>query len=183
VARQLEFSVRGSISTGVAVWPAAATATAVKHRRASFALLVCAAAFGLTGCVPSPSATPSTFTPGPSTTTVSPDELVDPLSEITDPESDVFIDQGLTPLIHEQQTGAATVPIRIDQSVTAVEFFISCAPISEFEITLGGLSYSGGCLGVMTGSGTIPVSSPAPTAVMVDVPDGVKYWLVAIPGE
>jgi hypothetical protein len=145
-------------------------------------LLIALSGVALTGCTAVAAAGHST--PHPVGSRTGSGSIVDPLSELTDPDSQVFQAKKITPLLHVRATGPQDFTIaRPASSATQVQFYVACAPDTHFTITMGTF-YSAPCSYRFLNSGAIPSSATAGTgdlSVKVTIPKGVEYWLVAIP--
>lgn len=115
--------------------------------------------------------------------TVAPsDSLLDPLVQITDPDSERFISANIEPVLHVLGTGPHSYSVEAPESyVKQVQFFLACAPESTFTVTMVKF-YSGPCTGEYQNSGTIPVPDDGKNLVIeVAIPDDAEFWLVGIP--
>jgi len=139
-------------------------------------------AVGLTGCTNFAPAPSNSFASSSSSSATKPR---DPLLEIHNEDSDFYVSKTVEPALHKKGTGPVSLDVpRLAPSISQLKFFITCAPASNFTITLSKF-YSGPCSpSDLTSSGSIPLpSSKDPLNVTIDVPKGVQYWLVAIPIE
>jgi hypothetical protein len=142
---------------------------------AASVVLACAA---LTGC----GATDAVTTPSHASIPAAELALVDPLAQLTNPASTDYVEGDLRPVLNEKGSGPATFEIALpDAVVTGVRYYVSCAPASTFTITASAF-FASPCSSHVLSSASIPLSpSDAPLTVTLDVPDGVNYWLVALP--
>ncbi|MCU1422355.1 MAG: putative rane protein [Microbacteriaceae bacterium] len=114
--------------------------------------------------------------------TAQPSVPVDPLSEVIDPHNSRYIAQSVPTLLHQQGKGSVTATIdELGSTTKSVRFFVSCSPSSRFTLTMSG-SYSGPCGTTFENTGEISIS-PGQTSstVILTLPRGVRFWLLAIP--
>jgi hypothetical protein len=149
--------------------------------------VIVGAALAFTGCSSDPTRPKSDTTAVPAAKHIVDDhKVVDPLTEITNPSSSVFIAKGITPLLHVHARGSREFTIARPQNASAaIQFFVACSPNAHFTVTMGTF-YSAPCAARFLNSGAIPVSeSPgiAPLQVKITISAKVDYWLVGIPTE
>lgn len=107
--------------------------------------------------------------------------LQDPLVSVTDSDSTDFVAKNVTPLIHEKGSGPGEFRLIKPVGPTAVRFYVACSPASEFTVRMGNF-YSGGCALRFQNTGQFPVdSNNGIFTVQLEIPDGVEYWIMALP--
>lgn len=145
-------------------------------------LAIALSSLTLSGCTQS---SPKHLKPSSATSSAS-DKLVDPLSEITDPSSSVFVDKRIVPLLHAQGRGSHTYQIpRPKDSGTDITFYVSCVPQAGFVVTMHTI-YSGECASRFLSSGAFPAGEwgdGSTLRIALKVPRGVRYWLVGVQEE
>ncbi len=141
-------------------------------------------ALALTACTAEGNPQPSS---GPSTTMTTPTSKgpIDPLSEITNSDSNRYIPGAAGALLHVEGTGPQDYPMEHpNEGFSQVQFFVSCAPESEFTVRIPTNFYSGPCELSFANTGAIPIpDGDGQVTVSIDVPADTKYWLVGIPIE
>lgn len=113
---------------------------------------------------------------------------MDLLSEITDPKSPEFIQEGINPALHTEGTGPSSHTVApLDVSVEQMKFLVSCDPTATFTVTVTTdrpRMYSGECAARFQNTGSFPIPDGKTTfTVEIDVREDVPYWLVGIPVE
>lgn len=111
--------------------------------------------------------------------------LVDPLVQLQSEDSGFPGIVKAPPVIHVQATGMTNLSLkRPVEPVTGVTFFLTCQPASQFKVTMGTF-YSGGCLpiSIVSGGGFPLPAATDPLKIKVEVPKGVKFWLVGVPTQ
>lgn len=156
--------------------------------RIVIAAIALVATMSLSACAWTDSSPEQARTPSPISSQVAATKLVDPLSEITDPKSPEFIQEGINPVIHTEGTGPSSHTIApLDVSVEQVRFFVSCDPKATFTVAVTTdrpRMYSGECADRFQNSGSFPIPAGKTTfTVEIDVLQDVQYWLVGIPVE
>lgn len=88
------------------------------------------------------------------------------------------------PSLHHRAVGSTTFVIPTPPpEVVQQRFFVSCSPDSHVKVTMGGF-YAGPCEEHFSNDGSIPMETTGrPLRVSVDVPDGVRFWIMSIPIE
>jgi len=157
------------------------------HRSLAAAVAI-AASLTLSACTWTDSSPERSRTPAPSSSQAAAAELVDPLSEITDPQSPTFIREGITPMLHTEGTGPSSHTIVMpDFPVEQVQFFVSCDPTATFTVAVTKdrpRMFSGECAARFQNSGSFPIPvGETSFSIEIDIPQGVQYWLVGIPVE
>ena len=146
---------------------------------AALAAVITITVIPLSGCVVQPSDPSAQISSTPASTS----QLVDPLTEITNPKSSVFIAKGITPLIHVSGQGSHVYQItRPTDSSVGIRFFVACTPLGKFVVSMAG-PYSGDCTNRFLSSGTFPSSdwgSSSPLRISLQVPSKAHFWLVGI---
>lgn len=112
-------------------------------------------------------------------TTTTPDAVVDPLTDLTDPTSTLYVADRLTPILHERATGSRTFALRVPSGVEDVTFYLACSAGAEWVLTTD-TSESGGCSGRLDGSVGEPAAQLHGT-VRVTVSPGTEFVLLAVP--
>lgn len=111
--------------------------------------------------------------------------LVDPLVQLRSKDSGFPLLVKALPVIHVQGTGVTNLDLeRPADPVSGVTFFLTCQPASQFKVTMGTF-YSGGCLpnSIVSGGGFPLPAATDPLKIKVEVPEGVKFWLVGVPTQ
>jgi hypothetical protein len=110
--------------------------------------------------------------------------LIDPLSQLTDPNESAYIAQHVPTVLHKRGTGPAEFSIEpLDASVESIRFFVACTPESRFTVTMSTF-FSGRCGSQFQNTGEIPMSDPLDSQkVQLQIPADVHFWLVAVPVE
>lgn len=108
-------------------------------------------------------------------------QLHDPLDSVTDPNSTDFVGTLLTPVLHTQGVGPSTYQIDKPQGPTAIRFYVACYPDSDFTVRVGTF-FSGRCASKFQNSGQFSTGSAANKLdVRLEIPKGVRYWILALP--
>lgn len=144
----------------------------MKRSMAILALL----ALPLAGCTAAHSPAPT-----PSMPTAELDAPVDPYVDLQhDPEQRTTI-EGVAPVLRAAGTGPTTFTLR-DLPADAVEirYFVSCAPASDFTLTAR-LWFSGPCDRHWANSGSVPRHGATSVRVRVDLPEGARFRILALP--
>jgi hypothetical protein len=148
----------------------------------AIALLLSACTFGSVPAISS--VRPSASVHHASSTSQTP---VDPLTQITDPHSSEYVNSEIQPVLHVKGTGPHSYSISAPaDDVQAIRFFVSCAPDTDFKLTMTTVTksqfYSGGCPTRFANTGTVPLPpGNERVAIELDVPAGIDFWLLAIP--
>lgn len=109
------------------------------------------------------------------------DQLEDPLESVKDPNSSDFVGLDIVPLLHAQGAGNAEYTINKPAGPIAVRFYVACSPESEFTVRMGTF-FSGQCAPKFQNSGQFPTDVDAENrSVNLEIPDSVKYWILALP--
>jgi hypothetical protein len=106
---------------------------------------------------------------------------IDPMARITDTSDDFYSDAA--PVLHETGSGTRTYDVsKVPPGTRRITFYVSCAPDSHYEVTMGG-TFAGPCGRVVGNSGGIPLSGDGHRNVTIKLPAGTDFWLVGIPEE
>lgn len=110
-------------------------------------------------------------------------QLKDPLDTLTDKKAEFYVGENAAPTLHKTGSGLESFDVvRPESFVTALKFFVTCDPSSEFKISLGTSFYAGPCASTLLNYGSFPIPPDlGAMSVTVDVPEGVHFWIVAIP--
>lgn len=106
---------------------------------------------------------------------------VDPLSELKDPTAGRYQSPDLQIALHVHGVGPRqfSVPNPATEA-RSLRFYLSCQPQSQFKVTMGKF-YSGTCSDRFSSTGTIPFQDRDESlTVQLDIPIGVRYWILAI---
>lgn len=145
-----------------------------KHYRIATATFLSVVAIGgVVGCSGHPGATAHT--------TSSAKAPIDPLVRITDKSDDFYSDA--QPVVHELGRGTKTFDIGgLPAGTKRITFYVSCAPDSHYEVTMG-KTFAGPCERIVGNSGGIPLDGGGDAHVTVKLPAQTQFWLVGIPDE
>jgi hypothetical protein len=104
----------------------------------------------------------------------------DPLLELADTDSPQYTDDSARTVLHRNGTGPAHFTIPRPVSGTAVKFYVSCSPDSRFRVSIG-TWFSGSCSTDFENSGQLPLGPVGqPVSIDLDLPSGVRYWIVGL---
>lgn len=86
------------------------------------------------------------------------------------------------PSLHRRAVGPTSFTIsQPPGDIVQQRFFVSCAPDSHVRVTIGGF-YSSPCGEHFASDGSIPIETTGrPLRVTVDVPEGIRFWIVSLP--
>lgn len=106
---------------------------------------------------------------------------VDPYLDLSsDPEQRSTL-EGVTPLLRSAGTGPTTFALTdVPADTVEIRYFVSCSPESEFTLTTR-LWFSGPCGIHWANSGSIPLAGSGPVSVDLDLPQEVRFRIVALP--
>ncbi|WP_375389426.1 hypothetical protein [uncultured Amnibacterium sp.] len=114
--------------------------------------------------------------PGRSSTGAS---LQDPLAEITDRSSALYIGDSPAPILHARADRTRTFALVVPRGVASVRFYVVCTAGSSWTLQIDARS-SGGCHGSITGYEDVPAAQLRGSAT-VTVRPGTEYVLLVIP--
>jgi hypothetical protein len=110
-------------------------------------------------------------------------QLINPVSLITDPDSDDFVAESVNTLLDEQGSGPSTWTVSLPEGADELRFYVACLPEDEFTVRVKEQFYSGPCTQRFLNWGQFPITGNDPVEVSLEIPSGVDYWLVALPME